>query len=157
MRVHLLLRMAVGFAAAAPACSDGPAPVRPDAGVEEAAIDLEAARQTVLAFVSAVELGDKDDIRRHFSFRDLASAYRPKDVLRVSPKLMSYFVDDVIEQMVDPRSPVHRLIAGTEVGLAQLAKDKGPESVVVEGKNRGASLRFYLVTRTGRPQIARIH
>ena len=139
-----------------PACDSGRQRVPFDGGAEEAVVDPEAARQTVVAFIAAVETGNKDEIRRRFSFGALASAFQPKSVLRVSPKLMSAFVEEVVEQMVDPKSALHRLVAGATVGAAAHKHEQGKESAVVEAMSRGAPIRFQVIARAGRLQVSRI-
>ena len=119
-------------------------------------LDLEAARHTVASFAIAVVNQNRDEVRRVFSLRALASSFRPQKIGSVSPTLQARFNDEAMALLLDPKGAVYPLVAGLEVGPAHREGRK----VVVLAKSMAAdagTLRFLVISRDGgTPRILRI-
>ncbi len=132
----------------ATACST-PAVRPPDASP---AIDATSARAAALAFVQAMERGDREALLKTVSLLDLTRSARPADLTRTSPVLEADVVDATTERLLDPAGAARRLFTGLTVGEARAS---GAEAVV-DAQSPAASLRLFVGKRAGRLLVVRV-
>jgi hypothetical protein len=123
-----------------------------DGALAATTLDTEGARRVVGALSIAVAARQRVGVEAAFSIRDLAVAFQPRRVLRVSPAVERRFADEFIARLFQEKSALRAMLVGLEVGEATL---EGQEAIVLGRSGRG-DLRFRVAVRDGRLKVIRI-
>jgi hypothetical protein len=115
-------------------------------------LDAQGARRVVGALSIAVAARQRVGVEAAFSIRDLAVAFQPRRVLRVSPAVERRFADELIARLFKEKSALRTMLVGIEVGEATL---EGQEAIVLGRSGRG-DLRLRVAVRDGRLKVIRI-